>query len=207
MSYAHMPLQDRRDPNLDGSGSVCPLIRLMNHFTHHLSLLQTSFHQNGLGQALGNHLAAGVGHAPTYSRNDFRNPSTSPPTLNQPGSSNHAGTSSSHSTFAVQAPVTSPAMKRKQVDGTQNVQTIKRRRETGGPGGDEGDGYDLDGGAQGAKHWTDEEKSKLFSWLMGPGQEEHWNSLRATKNSCLRDVRSPTYTCTAISCLNGDNLI
>jgi len=80
-------------------------------------------------------------------------------------------------------------MKRKQVDGTMNAQTQKRRRETAGGGGDEGDSYDMDGNVQGAKHWTDEEKTKLFTWLMGPGQEEHWNSLRATKNSCLREVR------------------
>ena len=78
-------------------------------------------------------------------------------------------------------------MKRKQVDGSMNNQTQKRRRETGG-GGDEGDSYDMDGNAQGAKHWTDEEKSKLFTWLMGANQEEHWNALRATKNSCLREV-------------------
>ncbi|KIY71681.1 hypothetical protein CYLTODRAFT_435084 [Cylindrobasidium torrendii FP15055 ss-10] len=39
----------------------------------------------------------------------------------------------------------------------------------------------------GAKHWSDEEKTRLFNWLMGPGQDDHWNALRATKNSCLRD--------------------
>jgi len=43
---------------------------------------------------------------------------------------------------------------------------------------------------QGAKHWSDEEKSKLFMWLMGPQSDDHWASLRATKNSCLRDVSS-----------------
>ncbi|GLB40490.1 putative histone acetyltransferase [Lyophyllum shimeji] len=59
---------------------------------------------------------------------------------------------------------------------------LKRRRDA-----DDGDTFDMDGTGQGAKHWTDEEKSKLFSWLMGPGQDEHWNSLRATKNSCLRE--------------------
>jgi hypothetical protein len=76
-------------------------------------------------------------------------------------------------------------MKRKQVDPI--VSTNKRRRETGA---DEGDSYDMDGNQQGAKHWTDEEKSRLFNWLMGPGQEDHWNALRATKNSCLREVPS-----------------
>ena len=78
-------------------------------------------------------------------------------------------------------------MKRKQVDGSMNNQTQKRRRDTTGAG-DEGDSYDIDGNVQGAKHWTDDEKSKLFTWLMGVGQEDHWNSLRATKNSCLREV-------------------
>ena len=84
----------------------------------------------------------------------------------------------------------SPAVKRKQIDGNMNPQMGKRRRSENIHGADDGDNnnFDMDGGAQGAKHWTDEEKSKLFSWLMGPGQEEHWNALRATKNSCLREV-------------------
>lgn len=78
-------------------------------------------------------------------------------------------------------------MKRKQIDSNTNAQMGKRRRSDNHA--DDGDNsFDIDGGAQGAKHWTDEEKSKLFSWLMGPGQEEHWNALRATKNSCLREV-------------------
>lgn len=64
-----------------------------------------------------------------------------------------------------------------------NAQVVKRRRET-----DDATDYDIDSSGQGAKHWTDEEKSKLFSWLMGPGQDDHWNALRATKNSCLREV-------------------
>lgn len=72
------------------------------------------------------------------------------------------------------------------VDGAVGQQpTNKRRREAAADDG--GDGFD-DPGGQGAKHWTDDEKTKLFKWLMGPGQDEHWNSLRATKNSCLREV-------------------
>lgn len=73
-------------------------------------------------------------------------------------------------------------MKRKQVDHPM-PQVLKRRRDA-----EDGDAFDLDGTGQGAKHWTDDEKSKLFNWLMGPGQDEHWNALRATKNSCLREV-------------------
>ncbi|KAF8907316.1 hypothetical protein CPB84DRAFT_1674945 [Gymnopilus junonius] len=167
MQYGHMPLQERRDPNLDGSGS------------------------NGLGQALGAHL----GPAPAYPRPppDYRNPSTSPPTL-QAVPSHPPAAAPSHSplTFApVQSAATSPAIKRKQVDGPINPHTLKRRRDAAAQ--DDADSYDMDGGAQGAKHWTDEEKSKLFSWLMGPGQEEHWNALRATKNSCLRDCAQEVF--------------
>ncbi|PPQ98338.1 hypothetical protein CVT26_013594, partial [Gymnopilus dilepis] len=171
MQYGHMPLQERRDPNLDGGSA--------------------SFHQNGLGQALGTHqhLPQAVGPAPTYARQpptDYRNPSTSPPS--------HAAPPSAHSplTFAaVQSAATSPAMKRKQVDPSLGAQTLKRRREAGGA--DETDNFDIDGGGQGAKHWTDEEKTKLFNWLMGVGQEEHWNALRATKNSCLRDCAQEVF--------------
>ncbi|KAG6830652.1 hypothetical protein H0H92_015549 [Tricholoma furcatifolium] len=95
----------------------------------------------------------------------------------------HPGPPPSHSPlFAVPTGHTSPAMKRKQIDNSMNTHVMKRRRDA-----DDVDAFDVDGSGQGAKHWTDEEKSKLFSWLMGPGQDEHWNSLRATKNSCLRE--------------------
>ncbi|KAG6898214.1 hypothetical protein C0992_003326 [Termitomyces sp. T32_za158] len=85
--------------------------------------------------------------------------------------------------FTVTPGHTSPGMKRKQVDPPL-PQVLKRRRDA-----EDGDAFDLDGTGQGAKHWTDDEKSKLFNWLMGPGHDEHWNALRATKNSCLREVR------------------
>jgi hypothetical protein len=142
----------------------------------------------------GSHLNPGAAYNRTT---EYRNPSTSPPTLTQTGPT-HAGPSSNHSplTFAVAGQ--SPAMKRKQVDGSMNNQTQKRRRDTTGAG-DEGDSYDMDGNVQGAKHWTDDEKSKLFTWLMGAGQEDHWNSLRATKNSCLREVCPKFYPIIIIS--------
>jgi hypothetical protein len=132
---------------------------------------QTPFqaHQS-IGQALGSHL-------PQYHRTDYRNLSTSPPSHQQPPPS--------HSPLAFTVPATtSPAIKRKTADNPIAQQVLKRRRDT-----DDADPYDLDPAGQGAKHWTDEEKSKLFSWLMGPGQDEHWNALRATKNSCLREAR------------------
>lgn len=75
-------------------------------------------------------------------------------------------------------------MKRKPDTILGNSQQFKRGRHND----PDADTYDLDGNAQGAKHWTDEEKTRLFTWLMGPGQDDHWSSLRATKNSCLREV-------------------
>ncbi|KXN91698.1 Histone acetyltransferase KAT7, partial [Leucoagaricus sp. SymC.cos] len=121
-------------------------------------------HQS-LTQALGQHIPY---------RTDYRNLSTSPPSHPQPPP-NH-----SPLTFTVPAP--SPGgVKRKHADNS--AQGIKRNRRDI----DDGDPYDLDPAGQGAKHWTDEEKTKLFTWLMGAGQDEHWNALRATKNSCLRE--------------------
>ncbi|KAG6909966.1 hypothetical protein DXG01_014235 [Tephrocybe rancida] len=100
----------------------------------------------------------------------------------------HPGAPPSHSPlFTVTTGHTSPGLKRKQVDTTMNTQVLKRRRD------EDGDSFDLDGTGQGAKHWTDEEKSKLFNWLMGAGQDEHWNSLRATKNSCLRECANEVF--------------
>ncbi|TFK40263.1 hypothetical protein BDQ12DRAFT_711658 [Crucibulum laeve] len=171
MQYGHMPMPDRRDSNLDSNGST--------PFQTHPSL----------GQALGNHMNGPVGPGPAYSRAEtYRNLSTSPPSIPQPGgqSQGHAAASSSHSplTYTVNPGQASPAMKRKQMGDNvvQGTSVMKRRRDA-----DEGDSFDIDGNAQGAKHWTDEEKTKLFNWLMGHGQDDHWNSLRATKNSCLRE--------------------
>ncbi|TFK72958.1 hypothetical protein BDN72DRAFT_815391 [Pluteus cervinus] len=171
MQYGHMPMSDRRDSALDSNGST--------PFQTH----------TGLGQALGTHLPG----PPAYSRptDNFRNLSTSPPGLAQNGPpGQHPGPSTSHSPLAyVGANQGSPAMKRKHVDGVMAPQVSKRRRE----GEDSGDAYDIDGVGQGAKHWTDDEKTKLFTWLMGPGQDDHWNLLRAAKNSCLRECANDVF--------------
>lgn len=77
------------------------------------------------------------------------------------------------------------SLKRKENDSNQGAGPSKRRRDSD----DFGEMTESDVNAQAAKHWSDEEKAKLFHWLMGPGQDDHWQSLRATKNSCLREVR------------------
>lgn len=93
-------------------------------------------------------------------------------------------------------------MKRKPDTILGAAQQFKRGRHADT---DSGDTFDIDGSAQGAKHWTDEEKTRLFTWLMGQGQDEHWSSLRATKNSCLREVCDlfiyiATYCITSTQC-------
>ncbi|KAL0579578.1 Histone acetyltransferase [Marasmius crinis-equi] len=79
-------------------------------------------------------------------------------------------------------------MKRKP-DTPLSQASNKRRREPA----DDMDSFDMETGGQGAKHWTDEEKTKLFSWLMGIGQDEHWQSLRSAKNSCLRECANEVF--------------
>ncbi|KAI4519011.1 hypothetical protein K523DRAFT_261551 [Schizophyllum commune Tattone D] len=133
----------------------------------------------GLGQALASHLAP-----PPYPRPDAYARITSPaqPPAPQPPSPHHQVSFAAH---------TSPALKRKQPEQALLTHAPpKRRRDTTD---DTPETYDPDGGGQGAKHWTDDEKTKLFTWLMGVNQDDHWSSLRATKNSCLRDCASEVF--------------
>jgi hypothetical protein len=82
---------------------------------------------------------------------------------------------------------TPSSSKRKQLESQYTQATGKKRRS---------DVYDDDAddpevgedAAGGARHWTDEEKTKLFNWLMGPSEDEHFDALRTKKNTCFRDV-------------------
>ncbi|KAF8656869.1 hypothetical protein AX16_002415 [Volvariella volvacea WC 439] len=170
MQYGHLPMNDRRDSALDSNGST--------PFQTHQSL----------GQALTSHLNPNVS---TYSRptDSYRNPSTPPGLAQNAPPQQHPSLSTSHSQMTYMSNNQgSPALKRKHIDGAMGAQVQKRRREP-----DDADGFDIDGGGQGAKHWTDDEKSKLFNWLMGPGQDAHWTALRATKNSCLRECANDIF--------------
>ncbi|KAJ6466597.1 hypothetical protein C8R47DRAFT_990795 [Mycena vitilis] len=131
---------------------------------------------SSLGQALGPHIVQGSSYSSRQPPEGYR-VSQSPPT--------HA--SSSHNTaalanFTPASGQSSSSVKRKPADNILTGHVSKRRREAE----DAADPYE-DGGAAGAKHWTDDEKTQLFQWLMGPAHDDHWNSLRATKNSCLRE--------------------
>ena len=55
--------------------------------------------------------------------------------------------------------------------------------------GSGGASEDLLGGAvdnPGAKHWSDEEKTKFFIWLLG--SDEHWEQFGTKMNTCFREV-------------------
>jgi hypothetical protein len=144
-----------------------------------------------LNQALGSHLTPTISARPAFHDGGGYRLSDSPPTILDPNGAPRAGqaiASSSispvHEFSASENPAAS-GPKRKQSEGmtaNSSSQPGKRRRETDDP-------FDVDA-VHGSKHWTDDEKTKLFDWLMGPTEDEHWNSLRATKNSCLREVRT-----------------
>jgi hypothetical protein len=107
-----------------------------------------------------------------YQDNDYR--------ITSPASGAVQGSSSTHSPiFTAHSRMSSPGLKRKQPE--PSVSSPKRRRPV--------DDSDLDPeGSAGSKHWSDDEKTKLFTWLMGRENDDNWNTLRATKNSCLREV-------------------
>lgn len=78
--------------------------------------------------------------------------------------------------------------KRKQLESSYTQSSGKKRRADGYDDDPDDPEVGEDGGAGGARHWTDEEKTKLFDWLMGPNEDEHFDALRTKKNTCFRDV-------------------
>ncbi|KAJ3913826.1 hypothetical protein F5877DRAFT_51616 [Lentinula edodes] len=132
---------------------------------------------SSLNQALGH---GHIGSAFSRAHNQDYRVSPSPPV--HPQQNGQPAQQPKESYLAYGVPSASQVKRKHIADGVLNQTNNKRRRDVE----DAADSFD-DPGGQGAKHWTDEEKSKLFKWLMGPGQDDHWNSLRATKNSCLRE--------------------
>jgi hypothetical protein len=151
-----------------------------------------------LNQALGSHLNPSISGRPQFHDGGPYRLSDSPPTILDPNCAprsaqpiagpSHPSPIHEFSVLPASETQTTSGPKRKHADGlapSSSSQPGKRRRE----GDDISDPFDTDA-AHGSKHWTDDEKTKLFNWLMGLGEDNHWNALRATKNSCLREVRS-----------------
>lgn len=183
MAFGHL----QRDPNVSNVSVRVP-------FPFHLSFIASSMDPSqSLNQALGSHLTPTLSARSTFHDGAFRLTDSPPTLLDSNGSATRptqpvAGPSRSpiHE-YAVplnDSPATN-ALKRKQTDGAtamSNSQLGKRRRE-----GQDVAEFDSDS-VHGSKHWTEEEKTKLFTWLMDVGEDEHWNALRSTKNSCFREV-------------------
>jgi hypothetical protein len=79
------------------------------------------------------------------------------------------------------------AGKRKQHDPFGEDKGNKRRRQ-GSYGGVDGDEGGTNSESHGAKHWTDDEKTKFFIWLLG--SDEHWDTFTTKMNTCFREVIS-----------------
>lgn len=87
--------------------------------------------------------------------------------------------------------------KRKQPDSTTSDASGKKRRQrmgggsvsAAGPGVDDGEeAQDLEVGPNGgAKHWTEEEKTRFFTWMLT--SDEHWDAFRTRMNTVFREVR------------------
>jgi hypothetical protein len=55
------------------------------------------------------------------------------------------------------------------------------------------DSDDDEGPTAGPKDWTEDEKDRLFRWLLAPENDAHFNDMMADKHSCLRTVRLPSF--------------
>ncbi|KAL4062857.1 hypothetical protein J3A83DRAFT_4108049 [Scleroderma citrinum] len=155
---------------------------------------------SSLNQALGSHLTSGLSSRATFHEGSYRL-TDSPPTLvdaNGNARPNQVvANSSPHQAmhdFTVSLSNDSPAVngaKRKHVDGSNplsNTHMGKRRRDADDIGPD----FDNDP-AHGSKHWTEDEKTELFKWLMADGEDDHWNALRTAKNSCFRKCAAEVF--------------
>ncbi|KAG1734122.1 hypothetical protein EDB19DRAFT_1728317 [Suillus lakei] len=156
---------------------------------------------SSLNQALGSHLNPAINGRPQFHDGGAYRLSDSPPTILDPNcpprsaqpiaGPSHPSPIHEFSVLPTNETQAASGPKRKQADGlapSGTSQSGKRRRE----GDDMGDPFDTDA-AHGSKHWTDDEKTKLFNWLMGLGEDDHWNALRATKNSCLRECATEVF--------------
>ena len=95
-------------------------------------------------------------------------------------------------------PTASTNGKRKQPDSaTPDAGARKRRQRTAAAGGsasaaggeDGEDGQDLEVGPNGgAKHWTEEEKTRFFTWMLT--NDEHWEAFKTRMNTVFREVRN-----------------
>ncbi|RDX57558.1 hypothetical protein OH76DRAFT_1395390 [Lentinus brumalis] len=91
--------------------------------------------------------------------------------------------------------------KRKQPDSATPDASGKKRRQraaggsasAAGAGGEDGEeAQDLEVGPNGgAKHWTEEEKTRFFTWMLT--SDEHWDAFRTRMNTVFRECSNELF--------------
>ncbi|GAW07779.1 histone acetyltransferase mst2 [Lentinula edodes] len=150
MQYGHLGMGERRDSGMDNGSTT---------FQSHVP---------SLNQALGH---GHIGSAFSRAHNQDYRVSPSPPV--HPQQNGQPAQQPKESYLAYGVPSASQVKRKHIADGVLNQTNNKRRRDVE----DAADSFD-DPGGQGAKHWTDEEKSKLFKWLMGPESKKTYQALK-----------------------------
>ncbi|KAI0649285.1 hypothetical protein C8Q79DRAFT_949823 [Trametes meyenii] len=81
--------------------------------------------------------------------------------------------------------------KRKQPDSTSEAAARKRRQRVGEDAAD-ADGEDLNIGPNGGpKHWTEDEKTRFFTWMLT--NDDHWDAFRTRMNTVFRECSSELF--------------
>ncbi|KAG2341338.1 hypothetical protein BDR05DRAFT_936380 [Suillus weaverae] len=180
--FTAWPMETHNDPSMP-----------FGHLQRDPNLQTNVSNVSSLNQALGSHLNPTISGHPQFHDGGSYRLSDSPPTILDPNCAprsaqptagpSHSSPIHEFSVLPTNETQTTSGPKRKQTDGlAPSGSSGKKRRE----GDDLVDPFDTDA-AHGSKHWTDDEKTRLFNWLMGLGEDKHWNALRTTKNSCLRE--------------------
>ncbi|TBU32519.1 hypothetical protein BD311DRAFT_775168 [Dichomitus squalens] len=94
-------------------------------------------------------------------------------------------------------PAASTNGKRKQPDSATADAGAKKRRArvagaASGAGEDGEEGQDLEVGPNGgAKHWTEEEKTRFFTWMLM--SDEHWDAFKTRMNTVFRECSAELF--------------
>ncbi|KAI0768081.1 hypothetical protein BD413DRAFT_494060 [Trametes elegans] len=85
--------------------------------------------------------------------------------------------------------------KRKQPDSAAAEGSGRKRRfraSASGEDGGDGDAQDLDVGPNGGpKHWTEEEKTRFFTWMLT--SDDHWEAFRTRMNTVFRECSNELF--------------
>ncbi|EIM91444.1 uncharacterized protein STEHIDRAFT_137143 [Stereum hirsutum FP-91666 SS1] len=191
---SHNPLQDPNGVNVDHTAHVDPTAQSLNQaLDPHLS--QQHYHYPPPA-----HIITQTNSTHPTDHLAFYSPHQPPPPQPQQQQSQQ-DLQPTPPLERQQEPVHVAPPKRKYTDATygqsSGVGGSKKRRHAlgsgdagadGGDDDDEVDGVEGEGGGNtAARHWSDDEKTKLFVWLLGQEMDEHFDALKTKKNTCFRE--------------------